>query len=44
MLANNETVQKRFHLVIFGIIFISILPAVIEITREYLKARSARAA
>ncbi|HEY3497578.1 MAG TPA: DedA family protein [Polyangiaceae bacterium] len=40
-MANNELVQKRFHLVIFGIIFLSILPAIIEITREYLKSRSA---
>jgi membrane-associated protein len=37
--AHQEFVQKRFHLVIFGIIFISILPAIIEITREMLKAR-----
>lgn len=37
--ANHPVVQKRFHLVIFGIIFISILPMVIEIAREWLKAK-----
>jgi len=37
--AQHPVVQKRFHLVIFGIIFVSILPAVIEITREWLKSR-----
>ena len=34
-----EVVKNRFHLVIFAIVFISILPAIIEITREYLKAK-----
>jgi len=37
--AHQEWVQKRFHVVIFAIIFISILPAIIEITREYLKSK-----
>lgn len=34
LLANNEIVKKQFHYVIFGIIFVSILPAVFEIARE----------
>jgi membrane-associated protein len=37
--ANHPIVQKQFHYVIFGIIFVSILPAVIEIAREWLRAR-----
>jgi membrane-associated protein len=37
--AHQEFVQKRFHVVIFGIILISILPALIEIGREYLRAK-----
>ncbi len=37
--ANLPVVQKQFHYVIFGIIFLSILPAIIEITREWLRAR-----
>ena len=44
LMANNEIVQKRFHLVIFGIIFLSILPAAIEIAREYLKTRKSASA
>jgi membrane-associated protein len=39
-----EIVKKRFHVVIFAIIFISVLPAIIEITREYLKAKKSPAA
>jgi membrane-associated protein len=39
MFAQHPVVQKRFHLVIFGIIFLSILPAVIEIAREWLRSR-----
>ncbi len=38
----TEFVQKQFHYVIFGIIFLSVLPAAIEILREWLKSRSAR--
>ncbi|HTQ04462.1 MAG TPA: DedA family protein [Polyangiaceae bacterium] len=34
-----EVVKKRFHLVVFAIIFISILPAVIEFAREYTRAK-----
>jgi membrane-associated protein len=37
--ANHPIVQKQFHYVILGIIFVSILPAVIEIAREWLRAR-----
>jgi membrane-associated protein len=37
--ADHPVVKKQFHYVIFGIIFISILPAVIEIAREWLKSR-----
>ena len=37
--AHQEWVQKRFHLVIFAIIGISILPAVIEIAREWLRSK-----
>jgi membrane-associated protein len=42
--ANHPFVQKQFHLVIFGIIFLSILPAIIEIGRELLRSRKAKAA
>ncbi len=43
--ADTEIVKKRFELVIFAIIFLSILPMIIEIGREWWKARaSARAA
>jgi membrane-associated protein len=38
-LADLPVVKKQFHYVIFAIIFISILPAVIEIAREWLRAR-----
>jgi membrane-associated protein len=37
--AQHPLVQKQFHYVIFGIIFISILPMVVEILREYLRLR-----
>jgi membrane-associated protein len=36
---NQPVVQKNFHYVIFGIIFLSILPAVIEIGREWMRSR-----
>jgi membrane-associated protein len=42
--ADLPVVKKQFHLVIFGIIFLSILPAIIEIARELLKSRKAAAA
>jgi membrane-associated protein len=38
---NLEAVRKRFHLVIFAIIFLSILPAVIEYLRERARTRPA---
>jgi membrane-associated protein len=41
--ADLPFVKKQFHLVIFGIIFLSILPAIIEIAREVLKSRKAAA-
>jgi len=37
--AQHPIVQKQFHYVIFGIIFISILPMIVEILREYLRTR-----
>lgn len=37
--AHQPYVQKNFHYVIFAIIFISILPAVIEIAREWMRSR-----
>jgi membrane-associated protein len=37
--ADHPVVKKQFHYVIFGIIFLSILPAIIEITREWLRAK-----
>jgi len=39
MFAHQPYVQKNFHYVIFAIIFISILPAVIEIAREWMRSR-----
>jgi membrane-associated protein len=39
--ADTEIVKKRFELVILAIIFISILPMIIEITRGWLKSRGA---
>lgn len=41
--ADSEIVKKRFELVVMGIIFISVLPMLIEIGREWLKSRSAPA-
>jgi len=41
LLADNAIVKKQFHYVIFGIIFISILPAVVEIARELLSKKAA---
>jgi len=38
-LADQPLVKKQFHLVIFGIILLSILPAAIEISREWLRAK-----
>ena len=38
--ADHPIVKKQFHYVIFGIIFLSILPAVIEIAREWLRSRN----
>ena len=38
--ASHPIVQKNFSLVILGIIFISILPAVIEFIREWRRLRS----
>ncbi len=43
MFADSEIVKKRFELVIMGIIFISILPMLIEILRERMKPKSAAA-
>jgi membrane-associated protein len=42
--AYNQFVQKQFHYVIFAIIFISILPALVEIAREYMKSRKSASA
>jgi membrane-associated protein len=39
--ADTEIVKKRFELVIMAIIFLSVLPMVIEISREWLKGRKA---
>ena len=39
--ADTEIVKKRFELVIMAIIFISILPMIIEISRDWLKSRNA---
>ena len=41
---NLEVVKKSFHLVIFAIIGLSILPAVIEFARERAKLQRAKAA
>jgi membrane-associated protein len=38
--ADTEIVKKRFELVVFAIIFISILPMLIEILREWRKPKS----
>lgn len=37
--ADSEIVKKRFELVILAIIFLSVLPMIIEISREWLKGR-----
>jgi membrane-associated protein len=39
LFGNLEYVQKRFHLVIFAIIGLSVLPAVIEFMREWRSSR-----
>ncbi len=44
MFGNLEPVRKRFHLVIFAIIGLSLLPAVIEYLRERAKLQRAKAA
>jgi membrane-associated protein len=41
LFADSEIVKKRFELVIFAIIFLSVLPMIIEIGREWWKGRSA---
>ncbi len=41
--AELPVVKKQFHYVIFAIILLSILPAVVEISREWLRARKAKA-
>ncbi len=43
LLADQPIVKKQFHLVIFAIIFISVLPAAIEFAREYMRAKKAPA-
>jgi membrane-associated protein len=43
-LADQPVVKKQFHLVIFAIILISILPAAVEVTREWMRARKTPAA
>jgi membrane-associated protein len=42
MFGELEVVKKRFHLVVFAIIFISILPAAIEFAREYMRAKKSQ--
>ena len=42
LFGNLPFVKKNFHYVIFGIIFISILPMVVEILREWLRLRKER--
>jgi membrane-associated protein len=41
--ADTEIVKKRFELVILAIIFLSVLPMIIEIGREWWKSRSSTA-
>jgi membrane-associated protein len=43
MFGNQPFVQKNFKLVILAIIFLSVLPIVIEFAREWLKSRKAKA-
>lgn len=38
-IGSNEVVQKNFTLIIFGIIFLSILPPIIEVIREKGKSK-----
>ena len=42
--ADTEIVKKRFELVILAIIFLSVLPMIIEIGREWLKGRAGASA
>jgi membrane-associated protein len=42
--ADTEIVKKHFELVVLAIIFISVLPMIIEIGKEWLKSRNAEAA
>lgn len=44
MFGNQPFVQKNFKLVILAIIVLSVLPIVIEVGREWLKARKAKQA
>ena len=44
MFGNQPFVQKNFKLVILAIIILSVVPIVIEVAREWLKARRERAA
>ena len=44
MFGNQPFVQKNFKLVILAIIILSVVPIVVEVLREWLKARKARAA
>jgi len=39
--ADTEVVKKHFELVILAIIFISVLPMIVEITRGWWKSRAA---
>ena len=42
--AHTETVKKHFELVILAIVFLSVLPMIIEIGREWLKGRAGASA
>ncbi len=42
--ADTEIVKKRFELVIFAIILLSVMPMVIEVARERLRAKAAASA
>jgi membrane-associated protein len=39
--ADTEIVKKRFELVVLAIVFLSVLPMLIEISREWWKGRGA---